>query len=203
MIKTHLAVIGITALCAVNSASAALIDNGDSLIYDTDLNVTWLNLTGTYGYSYGMSWDQANNWASSLNAGTVSSWRLPSGLYSSHGKVDEIQHLVITELGNSVYGSLINKGPLTTLIQGGRYWLGVEASWDKAWTFDFTGNLEKADMYKSWEAYGLAVHDGNIGPTGRISAVPVPSSFFLFASGLLTLSMAIRRRTGSRTALPI
>lgn len=145
---------------------------------------------------------QAIDWASNLSAGTVSGWRLPLGSYSSHGTSNEIQHLVLTELGNSAYGSLLNKGPLTDLVQGGRYWLGAEASWDKAWTFDFAGNLEKADMYKDWFAFGLAVHDGNIGPTGFISAVPEPSSFFLFSSGLLTLSMAIRRRTGSRTALP-
>ncbi|MFH1987681.1 MAG: PEP-CTERM sorting domain-containing protein [Pseudomonadota bacterium] len=203
MIKNLLAVMSITALSAVNPASATLVDNGGGLIYDTDLNVTWLNLTGSApGYPYGMSWDQAINWTSNINAGTVSGWRLPLGVYSSHGATNEIQHLVITELGNSVYGSLLNKGPLSALIQGGRYWLGAEVSWDKAWTFDLASNLEKGDMYKSWEAYALAVHDGNIGPTGVISSVPEPSSFLLFASGLLTFTLAIPRRSVSRTALP-
>lgn len=171
--------------------------------FDTDLNVTWLNSTGSApGYPYGMSWDQAISWTSNINAGTVSGWRLPLGLYSSHGSTDEIQHLVITELGNSVYGPLLNKGPLSALIQGGRYWLGAEASWDKAWTFDFASNTEKGDMYKSSQAYALALHDGNIGPNGVISTVPEPSSFLLLASGLLTFSLTIARRAVRQTTLP-
>ncbi len=185
MFKKILAVLSITVSIAVNPASAALVDNGGGLVFDTELNVTWLNLTG--GVPYGMSWQQAIEWASSIDAGNVSGWRLPLGSYSSHGVTNEIQHLVLTELGNSVYGPLLNRGPLTNLFQGGRYWLGAEASWDKAWTFDFNGNIEKADMYKSWEAYGLAIHDGNIGPMGYIAAVPEPSPLLFLIAGLLTI----------------
>lgn len=194
-----------TVLSIFNSALASMVDNGGGLIYDTDLNVTWLNQTyigepGNTNYPYGTTWHFTVQWVSSLSVGGVSGWRLPLGLYSSHGSTDEIQHLILTELGNPEYGSLINKGLLTELIQGGRYWLGAEASWDKAWTWDCAENHEKGDMYKDWAAYGLAVHDGNIGPNGPKNTVPIPTTLPLLVSGLLPLWLIFRRQGTKKTA---
>lgn len=191
MVKNFLVMVGILVLSIFNSASAALVDNGEGLIYDTDRNVTWLNSTGR-GYLYGMSWQAAVEWAYSLNAGGLRGWRLPRGLYSSRSTSDEIQHLVFQELSNPHYGPLLNKGLLTDLVDGGRYWLAEPISWDKAWTFDFDGNVE-GGMYQDWDAYALALHDGKIGPTGYITTAPIPSAFLLFVPGLLFISSLFTR----------
>ncbi len=48
--------------------------SGHQLIYDTDLNITWYDLT------YQGNWDQAMSWAAGLNVGGVTGWRLPQTL---------------------------------------------------------------------------------------------------------------------------
>jgi hypothetical protein len=79
------------ALCLPSlSAHAVLVDRGGGMLYDTVLNITWLqdaNYAKTSGYcdAYAncsgltdgrMSWTQANTWASSLEYGGHSDWRL-------------------------------------------------------------------------------------------------------------------------------
>lgn len=73
-------------------AEATLIDRGSGLIYDTDLNITWLadaNYANTTGYDnalYGtdtngrMHWADAVAWADQLVYGGYSEWRLPTTL---------------------------------------------------------------------------------------------------------------------------
>jgi hypothetical protein len=73
------------------SANAALVDRGNGLLYDTALNVTWLqnaNLaaTSTFGVSGinadgTMSWTTAQQWISAMNGADYlgfNNWRLPS-----------------------------------------------------------------------------------------------------------------------------
>jgi hypothetical protein len=73
----------VAALCVpVPQAQALLVDRGSGMLYDTVLNVTWLqdaNYAKTSGYhAHGrMNWTQANTWANDLNYGGYSSgWRL-------------------------------------------------------------------------------------------------------------------------------
>ncbi len=86
---------------AVVPAGAALIDRGNGLIYDDDLNITWLEdahlaatnqfgLTqsagvvpgaGEIGSTGRMSWTTANNWIAGMNAANYkgfNNWRLPT-----------------------------------------------------------------------------------------------------------------------------
>ena len=44
-----------------NSAGASLFDRGNGLIYDDDLNITWLQNANYAGVT--MTWDEANTWA--------------------------------------------------------------------------------------------------------------------------------------------
>ena len=71
------------------AAQAALLDRGGGLIYDTLLNITWLqdaNYAKTSGYDSDgvMTWYEASTWASSLSFYdnvrniTYSDWRLPT-----------------------------------------------------------------------------------------------------------------------------
>jgi hypothetical protein len=72
----------VAALCVpVPQAQAGLVDRGGGMLYDTVLNVTWLqdaNHAKTSGYDADglMTWTQANTWANGLVYGGYSDWRL-------------------------------------------------------------------------------------------------------------------------------
>lgn len=83
-------------MVASGAAQAALIDRGGGLIYDTDLNITWLananygagsNYDTADGYNDGrMTWQNAMNWAANLSYYDsvrnviYDDWRLPTTL---------------------------------------------------------------------------------------------------------------------------
>lgn len=72
-----------TALFASLNANAALYDRGNGMIYDSTLNITWLqdaNYAKTSGYDADglMTWAQATTWANNLSYGGYSDWRLTS-----------------------------------------------------------------------------------------------------------------------------
>jgi hypothetical protein len=76
----------VAALCVpVPQAQALLVDRGSGMLYDTVLNITWLqdaNYAKTSGYPTPafadgrMYWTQANTWAENLEYGGYSGWRL-------------------------------------------------------------------------------------------------------------------------------
>jgi hypothetical protein len=112
------------------SASAALYDRGNGMIYDSAQNITWMqdaNYADTSGYQvYGwMRQPQAQYWVDHLVYGGFTDWRLPSanalsqnGYYciSNDGSCDfgynntrgEMGHL-FHELGNKGYYSTIGE----------------------------------------------------------------------------------------------
>jgi len=123
-------------------ADALLIDNGQGLIYDQDLNITW------YDYSYmgiqypvgmGATWQMAMNWATNLavNVGgtPVTGWTLPtSDQYSGYNDtVSELGHLYYTELGNSPGFGSKNFGPFVNL-QPDAYWSSTESTLDPTYS---------------------------------------------------------------------
>jgi hypothetical protein len=92
--------IGVLALSiAPSPAQAALSIRPGGMVYDSVLNVTWLqdwNYAGTTGYTAPgallggkMSWDAANTWASNLVYGGHSDWRLPKVLDTGAPGCDE------------------------------------------------------------------------------------------------------------------
>lgn len=98
------------------AAQAALLDRGGGLIYDTLLNITWLqdaNYAKTSGYDSDgvMTWYEASTWASSLSYYdnvrniTYSDWRLPI-----NKPVDGIAfNYNWSEVGSTDYGYNISK----------------------------------------------------------------------------------------------
>ena len=87
--KIRVAALAVAATLS-GAAQAALIDRGGGLIYDTDLNVTWLkdaNYAQTSGYDADgrMTWGQSMTWADNLGyydsvrGVTYTDWRLPDG----------------------------------------------------------------------------------------------------------------------------
>lgn len=70
-------------LLSSGAAQAELEDRGGGMLYDTALNVTWLqdaNYAKTSGYDADglMNWSAAKTWADNLSYGGYSDWRLAS-----------------------------------------------------------------------------------------------------------------------------
>jgi hypothetical protein len=191
----------------LGTANAALQNNGNGLIYDTDLDITWYDASVT-----GRSWQEAKTWAENLeitvNGATYSNWRLPSALNrNGSGPTDgynvtgsEMGHLFYTELVNKGYYDvngnvqpgygLVNKAPFTTL-EGLGYWsneAGSDPSYNGgAWYFAFSFGRQSV-IYTDYLYQPLAVHEGNVG-----APVPIPAAIWLLGSGLIGL-VSLRRR---------
>lgn len=148
-------------------ANAELQDNGNGLVYDTDLDITWYNPKVS-----SMSWDQAMAWAEGLTVGGVTGWRLPSALnedgsypYNGHGVVrSELGHLYYEELNNAAYGPLANI-ELFANLQPVNYWSStVTAQYaGNAFAFNFNnGKQGHADKNLTANFSAIAVHSGNV-----------------------------------------
>ncbi len=130
---------------------AALIDRGNGLIYDPDLDITWLadaNYAMTSGYDDDgrMDWSATQIWVQQLSYLSFTNWRLPStldpdpncvemesikGSYLYYCSGSEMGHLFYTELGSTpvistnsaVYGSDL---ALFSNLQRYNYWSATE-----------------------------------------------------------------------------
>ena len=73
--------VGVMALAASESTKAGLIDRGNGLIYDTVLDVTWVQdiaLSSTLGGPRIFNWYGAKAWVDQLVYGGYDDWRLPT-----------------------------------------------------------------------------------------------------------------------------
>jgi hypothetical protein len=200
--KTHF--FGAACACAFTlvslSSHAALIDRGGGLIYDDDLNVTWLadaNYARTSGYDADglMTWSSAMTWAGNLSYGGYTDWRLPTSDTCSGFNCtgSEMGHLFYIELGGTASTSILNSSDpdltLFTNVQPANYWSGSEYALDPngAWGFVF-GNGGQSPGGKQANGYAWAVRPGDV------ATVPLPGAAWLFGSGLLGLLGMARRK---------
>jgi len=159
------------------SAHATLVNNGNGLIYDDVLNITWLqdaNYANSSNYvtSNGrhvtssdgqMSWDEAMEWAEQLNYAGFSEWRLPTVkpingtnfVYdvSYEGNSDFGEHITSTqsELSYMYFVNLNNSS-----LHDSNFGCGPGA---QASCLDNTGMLNNLESYNYW--FGTEVEFDN------------------------------------------
>jgi|MudIll2142460700_1097286.scaffolds.fasta_scaffold50600_1 hypothetical protein len=150
---------------------AELIDRGGGLIYDTDLDITWLqdaNYAMTSGYNADgqMNWTQATTWAANLSYydsvrdQTLTGWRLPTTPGTSTGYLSEGEMGHLFYIDGVTYGS---PSPFIN-IQYEIYWYGTEYAADPtgtAWIFYLDQGYQNGNS-KGGLFYAWAVRDGDV-----------------------------------------
>jgi len=190
-------------------------NNGNSIVWlDYSNNDSWDNQTNWVS-GLGAELTVTMNSGYTSNIDWTTGWRLPdtvdgplvSGVDGTttagyNITTSEMGHLFYEELGNlgirdtsgntqTGYG-LQNTGDFSNLIASSYddyYWSNTVVSDfpTRAWVFGMYYGLQH-QLEMPGQNYGLAVH------TGQVSAIPVPSSVWLLASGLVGLAGYARRK---------
>lgn len=183
MRKLELTVIVGLLLAAAPGADAELEPRlGGKLVYDTDLNITWLadgNLPKSQGRglaspSGAMRWDSARQYLALMNKEKylgVSTWRFPRILPGCAGydcTYSELGHLFYLELGGQA-GSKLSASGDPDLVRfgnieegGGTFYWGEMTGGSNIWSFSFSGGFQ-AQRSPSFNEHQLwPVFDGDI-----------------------------------------
>lgn len=214
-------------LCALllsASTHAQLIDRGSGLIYDSDLDATWLmdaNYAMTSGYDSDglMTKQESIDWASQLQYAGFSNWSLPtvfdqnpSGCvavlfsggdcgFNVDTSTGEMAHLFYDELGNIAFFDVNGNGPQTGYgLSNTSYFNNLESYvyWavpDQNTITAWTFNFENGNQAVHNDGDEFYALAIHNGDIGAV--VPVPAAIWLFSSGLVLFFGYVARRKHS------
>ena len=167
------------------SAHAGLTDRGNGLVYDDDIDVTWL-LNANYPEAT-MTWTDAVDWAENLVFGGYDDWRLPlSDACTGKGcSESEMGHLYYLEGVSSASPGIF------TNVKPSLYWSSTEYDAALAWRFNFKYGTQSTGK-KVQRRYVWAVRDGDVAPP----VVPEPAGAALFIAGGAVLAVRRLRKKG-------
>jgi hypothetical protein len=197
----------IAAIVCAGSANATLIDRGNGLIYDTALDITWMQ----NAHAGDNMWEMARDLAASTTFAGLTGWRLPSvgPDYSfevpfnpppfdcSTGTAaqcaasgNELGYMYYYNLagtpGPNKTGDQVADGVVLYDIQG-EYWAGTLAyPGEFSWSFGFNGG-----------GLGFMTGGGNtasiwlVRPGDVPQAIPEPSTTTLMALGLAAVALGL------------
>ena len=200
-------------LVGFGTAHATLIDRGGGLIYDSALNVTWMQdaqyaITSGFDADGRLNWRTANAWAEAVQyydparAVVWDDWRLPTTInsqaslgYDLSGQSSELAFMYYVNLGyapNFAHDRLApapasqNYNPFVNLAYRG-YWSGT-ASYNlgSAWMLHFHFGSQEIDGMEDEQRVWL-VRDGDV-------MVPEPGTLTLLGLGLVWLGLSSRRK---------
>lgn len=211
-------------IVAVAPAGATLIDRGNGLIYDDDLNITWLqnaNLAATnqfgltqsvgivpgvgeIGSTGRMSWYTANNWITGMNAANhkgFNNWRLPITTQPDPSCANQLNGLSYgTGCTGSELGHLYNVEGIT--------WVVPDPFDQVQYSIYWSGKKSEADNDGAWVLYFTAGSQGLYSLSGQWfpwavrsgdvnvhGTVPEPGTIFLLGTGLAGLVVWRRKKT--------
>ena len=198
---------------ATLSAQAALIARPGGMVYDSTLNITWLQDWNTNGR---MNWWTANNWANNLVYGGFDDWRLPTTdttassncssninlnsalplqYYGYNCTGSEMGHMFYTEFGATAGNSIVTGSnaanlALFTNVQSRLYWSSTSfaVNPNSAWFFG-TYDGSQGSTAKVNAVYAVAVRPGDVA-----ASVPEPQTLALALLALGATVVARRRR---------
>jgi hypothetical protein len=185
----------------VGNAQAELFDRGGGLIYDNDLNITWLQNWRLGGlpqdWSAAMAWADNLTYYDSVRDVTYTDWRLPKGNiycagYSSYCAYTELVNLLYTELGGPINNWVVTGGPNANSLllnqPSGYFWTDTKLAGYPAYYIDFYSGI----AWTNSNAYAWAVRDGDVASVA--APVPEPETYAMMLAGLGLLGLARRRK---------
>ena len=213
----------IFSLIAIPSHSALISKLSGDVVYDDDLNITWVadaNLAATMDFgvadigSGDITWDKANEWIAAMNASDsgagylgYNDWILPSALNQDDSGPcsgadctdSDMGHLFYTELSGTSGSSILDSGDSDLSL-----FSNIQISLGAGDATYWTSTTNASNTARAWnfsfangdQSHNFKVNAGFVWAVraGDVAAVPIPAAVWLFGSGLLGLIGVARRK---------